>query len=195
MNAFSNKYNLNGKIVSGSDINWTGKTKGLRDIAKDTGLISSGKDVAPDVSATDPAVDAKLSEIIAGGGLGMGNDEMNSYRQMWEGQLEPRVRAAQLESDQEATRRGVYDSPVAVASRGMARESGNKKLAELWQQLMLSNAEAKRNSLLSAMSMKQAGAASAAQLELAQYQIEQQRKAANQANYMALLEVGLDKIL
>lgn len=172
---------------------FSAKQKGIGDLFKQDPIVG------PDVSSIDPQVNGRLADIIGQGGIGMDPNEMTSYRRMWENELEPSVRNSQLESDIVATNRGIYDSPVAVGQRGMARQNANSKLQDLWKQLVLANSEAKRQSLSSALAMKQQNFANQAQLELSQWQITEQmklaQKKANQDMLLGGLESGLDFIL
>lgn len=133
---------------------------------------------------TDSLVSNKLRGIINQGGLGFSPAQLTQKNRMIKNELMPEVRRAELGSDVDASRRGIYGSPQHYAGKSLIRTDAATKLGEITRQLLLDNQSMKNNSLLNSLNM------------LAGYgDIERQNAANNQQLWLSLFEAGLDDLL
>lgn len=149
-----------------------------------TGLGAAGSLLSKGKSRSTDLARQQLEKIVGQGGLGFSPGQLGQLYQQYRSEVEPQMRRAELGADIDATRRGIYDSPLAVAQKGQARQSGEVKLANIWKQLQLENQQMKNASLLSALA------------ELARYgDIERARGAQGQQMWLNLFEAGLSELL
>lgn len=126
----------------------------------------------------------RVKGVLSQGGLGYSPAELTQLYRQYQNELGTQVHQNELAADADATRRGIFDSPLAVGQRGMARTNATVKLADIWKNLQLQNQQQKNSSYMQAL-----GALSG--LADQQYQSQAQ----NQAAWLQLFSTGLDKLL